>query len=86
VESVPCWFYGLIILQEQFYAKREFPRATQDFKSGTGISYVSITFRDRQGNFPDNLQMGLICSAGKKVFKRIYVLKNQRMLFLISVR
>jgi hypothetical protein len=31
VESVPCWFYGLIILQEQFYAKRKSPRATPGF-------------------------------------------------------
>jgi hypothetical protein len=38
----------------------------QDFTSGTGISYVSITFRERQGNVSDNLQMGLICSAENK--------------------
>jgi len=58
VERVPCWFYGLIILQEQFYVRENFQESLQDFKPGTGISYVSITFRGRQGNVSDNLQMG----------------------------
>jgi len=46
--------------------RENFQQRVQDLKSGTGISYVSIIFRGRQGNVSDNLQMGLICSAEKK--------------------
>jgi hypothetical protein len=46
--------------------RENFQERLQDFKSGTGMRYVCITFRGRQGNISDNLQMGLICSAGGK--------------------
>jgi hypothetical protein len=55
--------------------RENFQERLQDFKSGTGISYVSITFRGRQENVSDNLQMDLICSAENKTLSEFMFYK-----------
>jgi len=44
--------------------RENFQKRLQDFKSGTGISYVSITFRGRQEMFQ------IICKWDKSAVRR----------------